>query len=391
MVAIALYCSAQASDGLSELPVGHLKITQGVGGNINVQARCVPTKELLETLAGRMGMPIVFEKPCHTYVSIWFPHKQSPPEQWMDFIAGFGGETNCVNKDGVWRVYSLALSPRYDCSLTEGHIRQRFRGRKIHPPRPPASGVFGGLLLLKGRFIPGPYQIKYTVGTNSACYVTVNGLEVRSIPPPPPPRDMSTVPDLPESGQFTDRESLRMYIIFRLYRNLLTESTPREALAQVAEFLDGQDIVERVLNHAFPVYVQFKHAKPGSSIFPVNYDPETGQVISRSGPSGPAATEQVERYVHSLEERLSTPTVLVRSGGVQVGFASPQVIMRFAEVISVAKHLPLLQAECLLAEIVEDRALSRELAANLGPDYAALEAALAAMLGPHESESADPR
>lgn len=356
-----------------DLPIGHLEISAVSDGKYRILARCVETRELLEKVAEKTGKPVVFDVPCNTFVSILHPTRVASLESWMDYIASFGGSLYCkLQEDGAWHVYQLSLHPAYRPELSEADLSSWVR--QVPPVAPPANeGIGNGLVFLHGELVSPPYAVtvmKDEVGTRS---VLLNGVPVQTYSRPDSQHAEITGPTLPETGQFESTEDLRKYVAFRLYPEQLATGSEEISRNAAIEFLKTQSIITEVLvdglhEHSQNIVVKFQNEGWNSEIFPENYDYAQGRVSvpQETSEDGEAAADL--KKAEEIESLLSEDHVIFfgRSGQILLRGESCK---KLAEYMRTASSLSLLKAECILAEIVEDRVLARELAVGLAGKY----------------------
>jgi hypothetical protein len=325
---------------------------------------------LLETLAAKTGKPIVFDQPCNTYVSILHPDKIAPPEKWLDYVAGLGAMLNCTLKeDGAWHVYALSLNPLYEPALTEQEILDKYR-LAVSPASSASSGIDKGLVFYRGALIPPPYDVTWQITGEGRAEIAVNGIAVRQVIQRSAISAVREVPDLPASGQFEETEPLRRYVAFGLYPSLLTSMSPDEAREAAIRFLETQEIVEALLDDdaGRNIAVRFAGQSWRSEIFPENYDYELGDVSEARGIAGKSVDEDAMHSATEFESWLSQDRIVVYSKS-GVILLHPGLSAQLANSLKLARDLSPVQAECVLAEVLEDRGLARELAANLPESY----------------------
>ena len=400
---LAICTAGFAADrSLSDLPIGHFKIIEGEEGEINVEARCVPTEKVLKTLAARTGKAIVFDQPCRTYVSLWQPWLHTTEGEWMDRAASFGGRLSCVLREGAWRVSSPEIQPHYDASMTEEAVAAKFH-HDVAPMRV-RQGIYCGIIIYGGTFIEPPYKLECVEQPNRGSALTVNGVPVWSFPPRPADKLRQRVPSMPASGQFTDTEILTDYVTRGLYPTLLAKRGKARARAGVVDFLKTQDIIEAVVepdsdpealglsSRIFQSLLKSDNIaviypdRPGFGFFfPANFDLARATFFF---PGGPSPIELAEARAASVAETLKRGFVIIAGSQGEVAFKDTSHLEHFAQCLRLAEGRSLLEVECLMAELVEDRALARELAVNLSGDYARLADILERLLHTAETEKA---
>jgi hypothetical protein len=363
---LAYVAGPHAWAGFADLPIGHLKVTPGEGGKINVEARCFPTQSLIETLATTAGAAVTFDKPSLTYVTVWRPERFEPPEFWIKLVAVLSGQFQAREEKGTWRVYSpLDPDPPYDPSLSQPQILSRYGGRS--PTTVVASGsnsIDSGLYILDGIPVPSPYLVIVQEDPDGSRHILLNGMVIRTIPPKI--QGIHNVPALPGSGQFAEINDLCRYVAFDLYPRKLAETgSPAEAVAAAVRFAKTQQIVESVLDERKPVYLRFRGLSASLSLFGLNYDFDRGTIIGMGTSAGEPQTHQAGPIKEDIEHALQNGSVIVDSDFGQVTLSGQHALQEFRDLLNLAAPLSVHEAECVLSELIEDRAMSRELAANL--------------------------
>jgi len=362
------------ADHRRDLPIGHLEITAVSDGNYRILARCVETRELLERVAEQTGRPVVFDVPCNTFVSILHPTRVASLESWMDYIAGFGGSLYCkLQEDGVWHVYQLSLHPTYAPELSEADLSNWVR--QVPRVAPPANGgIDNGLVFLNGELLSPPYSVTVARGEGGGNSVVVNGVPVQTFSRPKPQLAERTVPTLPETGQFASKKELRDYVVYGLYPESLSTSSEEISRNTVVDFLSTQSIIAEVVADKPELYgknisVRYQGLTTFSGVFPENYDYATGRVWApqEAGEDSEAAAEDTKK-VEEMKSLLSDGCVVFFGQSGQTLFRG-EASKQLAESMRVASTQSILRAECILAEIVEDRVLARELAVGLAGKY----------------------
>jgi hypothetical protein len=354
-----------------DLPIGYQEITEVEKGKYRVLARCIETRKLLEAVAEKTGKPVVFDESCNTYVSILHPSKIASPESWMDYIATMSGSENCtLRDDGVWHVRSLSINPVFEPGLTEQEVIEKYR-RDV-PPRPNApSGIEEGLVFYHGVLLPPPYDVAWRISDEGYAEVTINGVGIKKLSPKPPIGENRKIPEIPPSGQFEDRKQLRDYVVYRLYPDLLPSMSPDKAREAVISFLETQSLVESVvedMDFRPNIAVRFKGENSMSVIFPVNYDFNLGNITRQPADNGPSLESAAASSATTLASQLTKEKIsfYATTGTLSmIGDGSGLLV----DTLKTARDLPLLQAECVLSEVVEDRVMARELAANLSGNF----------------------
>ena len=385
LVALLATSGAQAERitqrDIPKLPIGHKEITEVEEGKYRVIARVVEAGAMIEHFAELTGNPIEFETEINTYWTNTNPTRARTPQEWLDFIATQAGKLHVGEEDGAWRVYTLALDPRFDASLSEEDIVAEY-AQDLAGMSVPHTGIETGLVFHRGALIPPPYQVDWVIAPDGVAEIRVNGVTVERRTPIPAPQQPTAAdaPELPDSGQFEEREDLRKFVHFRLYPELLSERSQEEALAEVVDFVAGQEIVEEIVTYSELLDKEFDPFKGElmirwagqdslTELFYANYDINTGSIRGMGPPEGRSAEERAKEAAEEIEGRLADDRVLVFGRTTRTGF-SAYGAAGFAEYLTTAKDLPLLQAEAVIAEALhQHRPIARELAANLRGDY----------------------
>jgi hypothetical protein len=215
-IAALFTASLTAYADLQVLPLGHLKITDGEGGKINVEARCVPTRELILAICEKGHLKATFQSECHTFSSVWFPNRFDSPEVWL-LIVGNPGVYCRVRGDECTVINTKDLG--YDTSLSESALEESV----VSPIQAatPAQGIDSGLFFFCGYPISPPYAVKYIKDDGKGIgNILINGISVKKkrIPQVPP----RTLPELPSSGQLESVEDLCTYVSKTKYPQLLS-------------------------------------------------------------------------------------------------------------------------------------------------------------------------
>ena len=372
-----------------KLPLGTVHITESEEGDgrVGVEARCVPVKDLLEMLARRAGKPLVWDTPgpVRTYVSVCYPGRLRLPEAWIDSIPCTLGGLLFQNKDGVLRLAGPVHPHIYDPCLSEGEIVGRFR--MTGTPTRPRQGITGAVLILNGRYIPGPYHVAVRPNNTGAYEVLINGLVVaRHDPPSPRPAAPPPPPQLPASGQFESFKDLRQFMERVFYPKALEEQGMEKAIESTVVFLRNQQIIAGFHGDPTPPFsVEPADGSGIVTVFVVNFDFKTAKYRNMAGmlfdwnspprPVVPPETRAAESEA-SLRQNLSQPHVLMLPKFQSYGEVPD--IARLRAAVCAAQGLPLYQRECIFGEFygATYRRRARLLAVNMQQDATELCAAL---------------
>ena len=349
-----------------ELSLGYLAVTEVEGGNLQVLARCVETRRVLEEIAKHTGASVVFDTPCNTYVSQVNSQQLFTPEKWMSFIASHGAELSCLKKeDGKWHIYQISLKPQYDASLSETEIVSQFK-TDITPTPPKRGGIVKGLVFFHGKMIPPPYLLS-TEKTSDEQRIIINNITVSKMMIPHENPITRAIPPLPIDGQFTDYVSLMEYISFTFYPQLLKEKSPEEARSKVKEFLSKQHFVKEIQDRDLNIAISYQGNNAvfptTAAIFPLNYDFTTGKI--RDSYSEGNLERQINATIKGINAAFDTNTMFFWGRRAQLTFNDVSRTNMFISTLKKVNRLSVLQSECLLSEIVNDRLVARELAVNL--------------------------
>jgi len=386
VVLVAFLFTGEGVAVLTDLPIGHFKLNERPDGTINVEARCVETTQILETLAQRTSKPIVFDKPCNTFTSFWNPKKWSPAEEWLDYIAGLSsnGILVCRSTNGKWKVSGLDRPGVFDPGLSGSEILARYKKAEVVATKS-SDGIQSGALFLNGLFIEPPYKITTLDGGTGKSKVLVNGLLWTECSGFQVPR-AEEQPSLPSSGQFAKGATLQDYVNRTLYPNLLAEGkTEEEAFREVAVFLRGQSIVDTVYlkeedpgNRMFrigPVLVKLKGHPMGTSVFDANLDLHTG--VLGTGPAvNRTSLEHATEIADDLSKRLQARHLVIRGSNGALAVLKGGAANEFTNRLDDARSQRVEVAESLISETIDDRLIAREIAANLANAPAAMFAIL---------------
>ncbi len=372
---------------LADLPIGHLKIVEGERDTFGVEARCASAMDLLRSIADRTDKPIVFDNPCFTYVSIPGRTRLMKPEEWLDLIACTASEGSLTVRQEAcsWRVSGTAEA-KYDPSLDDASIIDAF-SKESFQANTPKTGLEGGVILYDGHLIAGPYSIEQRTETVDRAAVYVNDVKVMTLSRLPCARQFSK--EMPASGQFSSIDDLVTFINVAEFPRLIEEGlTPLQALQKLADFLKGQNLVvaveldtnlEPYVKHPFgqgPLKARFKGLE--RVLIPVlahGCNLTTGKSPAFQADKLPANSpaERAKQEADLLRRCIEKKELILlsRIGGT-VMLQRGTVLSSFLARLDLAHQLPLLQAECIIDEVIEDRAIARSVAAGLSSDYHAI-------------------
>ncbi|MBN2308375.1 MAG: hypothetical protein JXR94_05355, partial [Candidatus Hydrogenedentes bacterium] len=234
-----------------------------------------------------------------------------------------------------------------------------------------------------GHMLSPPYEVTVGSAENDLWLVAVNGVMVKRLGGRPKSTP-SKVPDLPASGQFDNEDDLARYLTFRLYPALVSEMEPEEAHQQLVRFVQTQDIIEKIVDPEDPyILVKYRHRPDPEMLMPLNY-----RVPSAKTPAY-SASDQAEAAARGLERSLGTGRVVIIAAGGQMsgggGFA-----LELQRCLATARNLPLLQAECVIRELLIGHEVARRLAVNLTPYYGELDVRLGALAPVRQAGSPPP-
>lgn len=337
-------CGLSLAD-LRTLPIGHLKIIDGPEGKINIEARCISTKELISVICEKGKLTPLFEIECRTYDSVWLPGVVMIPTDWFTFLGNPG--IHCSIKDGSCRVMANNQD-QYDVSLTEAEIFNRM-------PSPQNAilakeGINSGLLICDGQVITPPYDVSFRDTQENTAEVTVNKVVIEIV------KSVGTIktvtpPTLPPSGQFINYSELCKYLMLDFYPNLCRKGFDKEnALKEVYSFLQKQSLIEKVLPD-FPTgpaaILKGTSGRP-QPLFSMNYNFDNGSFI-REGRELASSTYQAQEKVADIIDRLKKDTCMIISQDVILQ-PDRTAMKSLLEKALQGKDVSIQQAECLLNE-----------------------------------------
>ena len=369
------------TEDIAKLPIGHVSITDRDDGTLNVTARCVPTRTLLDTLAERTGMPVVFEDPVYTYVTI-YGAKPRPINEWMREVA-WHGTCRIAVRDRKW-VVTAGQFGEMDGTRTESEIIEKWSR-----PKPecivPEDGIRDGILILNGHYIPAPYEIEVLDAGGGRWDVLVNGVVAcsRPVPQPPPPEGFNTWAkyhnrpiEIPESGQFGwPSEELTLYS-FRLYRDALNkalETQEREAAAATAKqhLLDFLNTQQFFIENGDPETVTVWDSKRelAKPILPHGVDPNTGRLFCPMSEGSPPSGETAARNeAAGLARTLSSFVLIANENLGRTTGLRGESFRDLADILYQSHDRNLFEREAMLTELGLCPDVARFLAVNLYAD-----------------------
>lgn len=376
VLTIPAVCSATE---LADLPIGHLKITDGPDGKINVEARCVPTKDLITAICSKGNLALTFETECLTYDSVWFPERFRAPAEWFPLLGNPG--IHCIVSEDSCRAIAIDKE-RYDVTLNESQIKE-----KAAPPldiKMPKSGIETGLLIFKGQVIPPPYSIECESKKDGEAVLSVNGVTIQTVAKP----EQRSVPaaELPKSGQFEDETALSRYVWKTLYPEKIKSGlTPEQALDEIATFASGQSIVASVVKDESPNRLEvvlkedlWRESPIPDPLFPVNYDFETGNPPPQPfSPAGPV--DIIRSQCNLLTESLERGNCIILDEDI-VLTPSREALTQFLPGLEATEGMSVLQEECILNEVLRMKMTARSVAVALDEGRAKLVQALEQLL-----------
>ena len=419
LAALGLFVCAQTlAEELWNLPIGHLDIQKRDDGMINVSARCIPLTDLAEALSGYLGKPVIFDYPCRSYVSLHNPDNWMPAAKWLDLGVGLATQMKASAESDGYHVRRIGETGGYDPSDYDPALSDQEIQAVAALPRPvaptPETGIESGVLIFRGHYVPGPYEVAHKQHWDKTCTITVNGLPVLGLPAwnKLEPYGKPILRPLPDSGQFEDRQKLRDYLMGWLSSGDLANVPWEEARPIVIEFLRGQKLIDIVLTPDMTaeeagmaesqfrnvvgctstLLCRFRGAPVATGLLPCNFDVHKRRIANYAPYSTAEAQEkQAEKAVASLERSLSRGAIhfahalghSVDMGGLEptsrlLGLCSQEMLAQ-----------PLLARECLFYELVADREMARELAVNLPQYGGALASALEGILQNIEAAKAE--
>ncbi len=365
------------AEEVTSLPIGHLKVTVGENGKINVEARCVPTKDIINEIAKQTGRTVVYDCDVQTFGSVYRPNSWTDAEWWAS-TPTVSPHAEIEEEGGIWHLKADIVSD-YDPALTDAQIVESCT-TSVQPVTP-AKGAEGtldtGILVYNGHYIPGPYKVETVAPDASHINVTINGLVMASHDSPSSvPKAAKPLPVLPESGQFDDYASLQNYVSYVLFPQLVDEYGSNSAREKVNDFLKTQRIVKRILSDeelthiGFPTNFWVMLNSDGPEI-PYNIliaglDPQTGRLLEEYRMDSLTTEEKLGMHLESLRQSLERPElILIEEGHVQINISDLHELTRLTDVVANGQALSITQAECLIADVVEDHHAARDLAIGL--------------------------
>jgi hypothetical protein len=348
------------------------QITRGPNGTINVVAACAPIEALLSALAKADGCQAEFAEPLTPFVSLSDSDAFKSPEQWIyDVDTPLNIKSS---RDGNTWYFDVLFPDRYDPTLTASEVLSRFQRQA--QPSTPAKGVRGAVLLLNGQYVPAPYAV--TMASISGGYrIDVNGLRAVDITELVG-QQVSLPAQVTPGIQLRDYDELIRYVSMVLYPSLRKSMDTESALKQAAAFLRTQDIVtEAAVTDEHPrlwITREGDILPPLSwSALPENYDLDTAKPW---GTETAPLRDRVELQAEVLGEQLERPALIVQGKTGTASIPGLDSLRQTAGILRDSGGLDVLQLECELAQVLEDRQLAREVAANAGQNPAPLLAAL---------------
>jgi len=198
-----------ATASVASFPIGHLKVDAMEDGTFNVEARCVPIKDIIDEIARKTGRTVVYDCDVHTYGSINARGVFRDAEDLQVFPA-----LTIIDEDEgkTWRIKADPQST-YNPALTEQQILDSYTPiQPVTPAKGTPGTIDSGIFVFNGQYVPRPYKFETKVISDTEIHSTINGLLVvlHHSPKPEP------LPVLPESGQFDDWESLQESVTYVL-------------------------------------------------------------------------------------------------------------------------------------------------------------------------------
>lgn len=363
LLVLAMVASGFAKADLADLPIGHLKITDGPDGKINVEARCVPTKDLIAAICAKAALTPVFSVECKTYDSVWFPNGSMHPVEWFTLLSNPG--IACLIKDSTCEVRA-AQPEQYDSTLEDGEIL-RNAGKQPEAVNK-KKGIRRGLIFVNGVLIRPPYSMKVKEDENHNARIFLNNLTMEVFSELP--RTVAEAAALPASGQFEHYSATLIYVCRKLYPALRKKGLSKEdAVQEVCKFLRQQNIVDRVTtNETLNPMVLFKdnplHAP--TSAFDPDYDFENGPPQKRDGPSPPIV--QARSEAERLRKMLANNECVIVAKDIRI-HPTPSDLRQLTARVNMARGFSIVKLECLLAEVLGgQKEIARQMAVAASRD-----------------------
>ncbi len=394
------FCKTALAASLSDFPIGHLMVTVRDDGLMNVEARCVPTKDIINEIAKKTGKTVIYDCDVKTYGSAYRPVDQWRAPEWWASNENTAPGVSIIEDGNVWHVkasYSTE-SKEYNAALTEAQIVESCT-TSIHPVKltEATEGTLDtGILIYNGHYVPGPYKVETTADDSGRMNVEINGLVVASLDTTPP-ESPGPPPSLPDSGQFEDKGSLLNYLSDVLLPQMVDEYGPDDARQKICDFLETQSIVGRILtpeessDYPYPdnIWIEFAD-HPGAPLNAIagGIDMQTGRHIVDDVPmSSSTVDENIQSLLREYNMHMSKFGVLIYGDNHgYIGISNLDNLKRFSDAVASENTMSIPQTECLISEVIGIRFVARSLAVNLRENADALVSRLQRMLSEREEE-----
>lgn len=376
-------CAAQA-DAPTEVTA-----SQGDAGTVGVTAVAAPLQEVLTGLAQADGCEAEFAAPLPARVTLTDGLRFRTPEEWIyDINAAMN--VSSTREERTWR-FEVMFPERYDPSLSAEEVVTRHR--RAARPEAPREGIVGAVLILHGQYAPPPYQVQVVEEADGGRRIEVNGVAAETYAERPP---ASPLP-LPEGDlkgfQAKNYIELERVAAHVWYPELRKTMGTRAAIEDVIRRLRRQEIVLEVelrWDETLPEVVMSTTdgvlaGELIHSVFPLSYDFNTGVIF---GDKPLPLEKRVEMQAETLREQLARPEVVVYGRTGIVVLRGPEPALELAEILEQGRDRDVLELECALIPLLEDRQLAREVAANAAGDAEALVPALTAFADERDAETA---
>jgi len=376
-------CAAQA-DG----PTG-VTVSPGDAGTVGVTAVAAPLQQVLTALAHADECDAEFAAPLPARVTSTDASRFRTPEEWIyDINAAMN--VSSKREEGTWR-FEVMFPERYDPSLSADEVVTRHR--RAERPEAPREGIVGAVLILHGQYAPPPYQVQVVEEADGGRRIEVNGVSAETYADRPP----ASPPPLPEGDlkgfQAKDYLELERVAAHVWYPELRKTMGTRAAIEEVVRRLHGQDIVielevtwyENIPSIMMSTTDGVLAGALVHSVFPASYDFDAGVVF---GDKPLPLEKRVEMQAETLREQLARPEVVVYGRTGIVVLRGPEPALELAEILEQGRDRDVLELECALVPLLEDRQLAREVAANAARDAEALVPALDAFAAERDAETA---
>ncbi len=374
-------CEVQA-DG----PTG-VTVSPGDAGTVSVTAVAAPLQEVLTALAQADGCDAEFAAPLPARVTLTDASGYRTPEEWI-YDINSAMNVSSKREEGMWR-FEVMFPERYDPSLSAEEVVTRYR--RAERPEAPREGIVGAVLILHGQYAPPPYEVRVVEEADGGRRIEVNGVAAETYaerptasPPPMPAGDLKGF----QAKNYLELERVAAHV---WYPELRKTMGTRAAIEEVVRRLRGQDIVievevtwyENIPSILMSTTDGVLAGALVHSVFPASYDFDTGVIF---GDEPLPLEKRVEMQAETLRKQLARPEVVVYGRTGIVVLRGPEPALELAEILEQGRDRDVLELECALIPLLEDRQLAREVAANAARDAEALVPALVAFAAERDAE-----